>query len=189
MAYRTLGELQAELLARLGMAAMGASGGANVTLLTSFLRNGQSQLYRMQDWKHLTDYEDLTLGEEQNLLDYPAAGTLGAGGCTRDKRVLRVETEYNGQWRLVDEGITTEMWSTMDTLSWPARYERYKQLLIYPKANQTYTVRVWYVADLGPFTGGRMTSPRSTTRWFSCTRWPMRRRTTATRMQERTKGN
>jgi hypothetical protein len=151
MAYRTLGELQAELLARIGMGAMGASGGANATLMASFLRNGQAQLYRMQDWKHLIDYEDKTLGEEQNVLDYPTAGTLGVGGCARDKRILRVERYYSGQWQRLDEGIRTPDWDTMDTLSWPQRFERYKQILIYPKANQTYTVRVWYVADLGAF--------------------------------------
>jgi hypothetical protein len=44
------------------------------TLIDSFLRNGQAQLYRMQDWKHLIDYQDKVLGQEQNLLDYPDAG-------------------------------------------------------------------------------------------------------------------
>jgi hypothetical protein len=152
MAYRTLEELQTELSARLGMGAMGASGGGNVVAIKSFLRNGQAQLYRMQDWKHLIDYEDKTLGVSQNLLDYPTAGTLGAGGCARDKRILRIETEYNGQWRVLEEGISTGHWDTMDTLSWPARYERLHQVLIYPKADQTYTLRFWYVADLGSFT-------------------------------------
>jgi hypothetical protein len=152
MAYRTLAELRAELLARLGMAAMGASGGANVTLIDSFLRNGQAQLYRMQDWKHLIDYEDKTLGEEQNLLDYPASGEMNEGSAARDKRILRIETLYSGQWRTLKEGIRTSDWDTMDTLSYPCKYERYSQLLIYPKADQTYTVRIWFVADLDAFT-------------------------------------
>jgi hypothetical protein len=152
MAYRTLGELRAELLARLGMAAMGASGGANLTLCNSFLRNGQAQLYRMQDWRHLIDYQDKTLGQSQNLLDYPTDGVMSGGSCARNKRVLRVETQYSGQWMELAEGISTEMWSTMDTTSQPVRYERFAQLLVYPKANQVYTVRVWFVADLGRFT-------------------------------------
>lgn len=152
MAYRTLETLRAELLARLGMGGMGASGGANLTSIDSFLRNGQAQLYRLQDWRHLTDYEDKTLGTAQNLLDYPATGVMGAGGCSRDQRVLRVETLYSGQYLRLREGIETEMWSTMDTQSSPSRYERFAQLLIYPKANQAYTVRIWYVADLGRFT-------------------------------------
>lgn len=151
MAYRTLEALRTELLARLGMGGMGASGGANATLVNSFLRNAQAQLYRMQDWRHLIDYQDKTLGEEQNLLDYPTAGVMAGGTCARDQRILRLEVEYSGQWTQLSEGIATEMWSTMDTLSVPLRYERFAQLMIYPKANQTYTVRVWFVADLGPF--------------------------------------
>tara|TARA_B100001250_G_C19630892_1_gene713703 strand:+ start:247 stop:927 length:681 start_codon:yes stop_codon:yes gene_type:complete len=152
MAYRTLESMRTELLARLGMGGMGASGGANLTLIDSFLRNGQAQLYRMQDWKHLIDYEDKTLGTDQNLLDYPTSGVMNGSTCARDKRVLRLEYLYNGQWLELTEGITTEMWSTMETLASPVRYERYSQLLIYPKADQTYTVRVWFVADLGAFT-------------------------------------
>jgi hypothetical protein len=145
MAYRTLETLRTELLARLGMGGMGASGGANQTLIDSFLRNGQAQLYRMQNWKHLTWYEDKDLGVDQNQLDYPAA-------CERDQRILNVQTVYNGQWRDLVEGISTAHWNTMETLSFPSRFERYAQLLIYPKADQVYTVRQWYVADLGRFT-------------------------------------
>ena len=152
MAYRTLGDLRGELLARLGMGAQGASG-ASLTLLNSFLRNGQAQLYRAQDWKHLTDYADLALGVGQNLLDYPAAGTMnGAVGCARDKRITRIEHFYAGQWREITEGIGTREWNYMETRSWPARFERFAQLMIYPKADQIYTVRVWFVQDLGRFT-------------------------------------
>jgi hypothetical protein len=152
MAYRTLEELRTELLARLGMAGMGASGGANLALINSFLRNGQAQLYRMQDWKHLIDYEDKTLGTSQNLIDYPAAGVMAGGSAARDKRVLRIETTYAGEYLELKEGISTDMWSTMETLAPPSRYERYAQILVYPKADQAYTVRVWFVADLGRFT-------------------------------------
>lgn len=152
MAYRTLETLRTELLARLGMAGMGASGGANLTSIDSFLRNGQAQLYRMQDWRHLTDYQDKDLGAEQNLLDYPDSGVMTGKSCARDKRILKVETIYSGQYLQLQEGITTDMWSTMDTLSQPIRYERYAQMLIYPKANQVYTVRIWFIADMDPFT-------------------------------------
>lgn len=144
MTYRTLGALRSELLARLGMGAQGASGTAQ-TLLNSFLRNGQAQLYHAQNWQHLTWYEDKTLGVGQNLLDYPTA-------CARDRRVLRVETPQNGQYRPIPEGITTDHWSTMETQSYPVRHERLAQVLIYPKADAIYTVRFWYVADLGRFT-------------------------------------
>lgn len=152
MTYRTLGELESELLSRLGMGAQGANGAAQ-TLLRSFLRNGQAQLYWAQDWKHLIDYADKTLGVDQNLLDYPDAGTMRSeAGCLRDRRILRVETVYNGQWRRIPEGIRTEDWSKMSTKSYPVRCERYAQLLLYPIANQAYTIRFWYVADLGRFT-------------------------------------
>lgn len=152
MAYRTLGDLRGELLARLGMGAQGASG-ASLTLLNSFLRNGQAQLYRAQDWKHLTDYADKPLGVGQNMLDYPTAGTMNtAVGCARDQRILRIETYVSGQWKKLDEGIGTREWNYMGTQSWPARFERFAQLLIYPKANAIYTVRFWFVRDLGRFT-------------------------------------
>jgi hypothetical protein len=145
MAYRTLGELRSILLARLGMGAMGASGGANQALVDSFLSNGQTQLYWAQNWKHLTAYEDKQLGVGQNQIDYPTA-------CARDRRLLRISTVYSGQWRDMVEGIETEMWSTMDTQSYPLRFERYAQVLVYPKADQLYTLRFWFVADLAPFT-------------------------------------
>lgn len=152
MAYRTLGELQSELLSRLGMGAMGASGGAPGVLTASFLRNGQAQLYRMQDWKHLIDYQDKTLGTSQNLIDYPTTGAMGGGSSARDKRVLRLERVVDTQYVKLEEGIRTSDWDTMDTESYPCRYERYAQILMYPKADQAYTVRVWFVADLGRFT-------------------------------------
>lgn len=145
MAYRTLETLRAEILARLGMGGMGPSGGANQALIDSFLRNGQAQLYRLQDWRHLIAYEDKTVGVGQNQIDYPNA-------CERDQRVMRIESPVGGQYATLCEGITTDMWSTMDTQGSPQRYERYAQILLYPKADQVYTVRVWYVADLGRFT-------------------------------------
>ncbi len=144
MTYRTLGELRSELLARVGMGAQGSSGTSQV-LLNSFLRNGQKQLYDAQDWKHLTEYADKTLGVNQNEVDYPDA-------CARDRRVLRVETVYGGQWRRLPEGIRTEDWSNMDTVGYPIRVDRLAQLLVYPKADQVYTIRFWYVRDLARFT-------------------------------------
>lgn len=150
--FRTLGELRAELLARLGMGGMGASGGANGALINSFLRNGQYQLYVLQDWKHLTDYYDISTGAQQNLYDYPTQGTTQAAGCAQYQRILRVETKVNNQFTTLREGITTEMWNTMDTLSQPQRYDRLAQILVYPKADAVYTLRVWFVADMGRFT-------------------------------------
>lgn len=144
MTYRTLGELRGTILARLGMGAMGASGGANKALIDSFLFEAQQALYWMQDWKHLQWYEDETTGIGQNQYDYPAA-------CERERRLLKVEVLHAGQWRQLREGITTDMWSTMSSRSFPARYERFEQLLIYPEPDAGYTLRKWYVRDLDPF--------------------------------------
>lgn len=145
MAYRTLGDLRSELLARLGMGGMGASGGANQALMDSFLRGAQHQIYWEADWRNLISYEDKTTGVGQNLYDYPTA-------CAQDKRILRVEAKINGQFYEVYESISTDMYSTMDTQGSPARFERFDQLLIYPKADAAYTLRVWFIKDLGRFT-------------------------------------
>jgi hypothetical protein len=134
------------------MGAMGASGGANATLINSFLRNGQAQLYRLQDWKHLQDYDEETTGIGQNLYDYPTSGVMGTAGCSRDKRILRVETTIGGQYMCLGEGISTEHWTNMETRGSPQRYERYAQIMIYPKSEAAYTLRFWFVADLGRFT-------------------------------------
>lgn len=144
MSYRTLGELRSTILARLGMGAMGASGGANKALIDSFLFEAQVALYWMQEWKEITWYEDKTTGVGQNQYDYPAQ-------CAQDKRLLRIEVNYSGQWKELKEGISTEMWSTMDSRSFPARYERMEQVLVYPKSDTAYTLRFWYVKDLARF--------------------------------------
>lgn len=144
MAYRTLGALRTTLLARLGMGGMGASGGANIPLMNSLLTNGQAQLYRTCDWRHLIDYEDKATGVTQNQYDYPTP-------CDRDRRVIKVESQVSGQFVQLREGITSAMWSTMDTQGAPQRYERFAQILMYPKADAVYTFRVWYVRDLYPF--------------------------------------
>ena len=151
MAYRTLGELRSTLMSRLGMGAQGASGAATV-LMNSLLANAQSQLYWLQDWKHLQDYADKTLGIGQNLLDYPTAGAMvPENSCAANRRVLRIETQTSGQWRALREGIETEQWSNMETRGAPSRYDRYAQVLVYPKADVAYTVRFWFVADLPRF--------------------------------------
>ncbi len=160
MPYRTLGELRSIILARLGMGGMGASGGANGTMIDSMLQNGQTQLYWTQEWRHLTDYKDLTTGVGQNLYDYPTAGSMQTVGCSTSKRILRVETLYSGQFSRIPEGISTGDWSNMETRGAPARFERFAQILVYPKSDSaTYTMRVWFIRDLDRFTE---TSDRAT---------------------------
>jgi len=145
MPYRTLGELRSELLARLGMGGMGASGGSNQVSMDSYLRNGQHQLYWTQEWRRLTAYAEVTTGIGQNQYDYP-------DGCARDQRILRIETTISGQYLKLREGISTSEWSNMDTQGDPQRFERFEQILVYPKSNSAYTLRIWYIRDLGRFT-------------------------------------
>ncbi len=143
--YRTLGELRSELTARLGMGGMGASGGSNQVAMDSFLRNGQAQLYRMTDWRHLQAYDEETTGVGQNLYDYP-------DDCSRDKRILWIETFAAGRYLKLTEGIRTSDWSNMETPGEPHRYERFAQILVYPQADAAYRLRFWFIKDLGRFT-------------------------------------
>lgn len=145
MSYRTLGELRSTILARLGMGAMGASGGANKALIDSMLYEAQQALCWMQDWRDLTEFSEKTTGVGQNQYDYPEA-------CAREKRLLRVEVLQAGMWQKLAEGITTQMWSTMDSQTFPQRFERFAQVLIYPKSDAAYTLRLWYVKDVARFT-------------------------------------
>jgi hypothetical protein len=163
MPFRTLGALRSDLLARLGMGAMGASGGANKSLIDNVPDRGAEAALPLQDWKHLQDYKDITTGIGQNLYDFPTTGTMDTTtGCSLYQRVLRVETNVTGQFVQIRNGITTDMWSTMDTPGQPQRFERFKQIMLYPKADTAYTLRVWFVADLGRSPGRDVA--RSTTR-------------------------
>lgn len=149
--YRTLGELRTELRARLGFAASGASAGASNAIIDSFLRSSQAHVYELQDWKKLVGFEDKTIGLGQNVLDYPAAAN--------PERLFRppesaspVWVQFSGKWMPVLEGFGADHWDSMDDASYPTRYERYDQLTFWPKANATYTVRIWFLRKLGAFT-------------------------------------
>lgn len=142
--YRTLGVLRRLVLARLGMGGMGASGGANQVLIDSFLQEGQKILYHLQDWNNLKFFDMVDIGTTQNQVDFPAS-------CVNERRILRIERLVAGQWTELREGIETQHWNTMDTLGYPARYERLEQLLFWPKADQVYNLRVWRIRDLSRF--------------------------------------
>ena len=142
--YRTLGDLRQELRARLGHQASGAASAASNPIIDSFLRTSQTFVYWMQDWKKLTAYADLTLGASQNLLDYPTDANPerlytppNSGGP--------ISVLYSGTWLTLVEGISAEHWNTMDSETYPTRYERLDQLLFWPKANAVYTIKVWYI--------------------------------------------
>lgn len=142
--YRTLGELRRVVLARLGFGGQGASGGANQVLIDSFLQEAQITLYHLQDWNNLQGFDEVEVGTEQNLVDFPES-------CSRHRRILKLELFNGGYWGQMREGIPTSAYSTMDTLSYPSRYEKLEQIQLWPKANGVYKLRIWRVRDLSPF--------------------------------------
>lgn len=147
MNHRTLETLRGIVSARLGFAGQGASIGANKTLIDSLLQNAQSQLYWMQNWKKLTQYDDLTLGLDQYQVDYPTAAN--------PERILAMAVNIGSgsdQWRPLKEGITIEHYNTQSSNAYPQRYERFTQIELWPKCDTTRTLRVWYVQSLADFT-------------------------------------
>ena len=71
---RTLGELRQELRDRLGFASTGGRSGANTSIIDSFLRNAQSQLYWQFDWKFLISVnKSIVTNQSQTLYDWPDA--------------------------------------------------------------------------------------------------------------------
>ena len=142
MAYRTLGELRAELSVRLGFGASG-SAGINSALLNSFLSGAQGQLYEQFDWKALRRSEEISTGVAQTLYDWPADGNL--------ERVLEVAVNDGVRWVPLTEGITLGMRSDA-TPQMPRRFERFEQMEVWPIPDAVYPVRREYVAALGRFT-------------------------------------
>lgn len=146
--YRTLGELRAEMRAMLGAASAGAAAGPNSTLVDTHLRNAQTLLYWTHDWAHLRKYEVKTLGASQYLLDYPASGN----GANPD-RIRYVSVLRGGVWSPpIPKGITPSMYTYQDNTSWPQRWEPYAQIEVWPKADQEYSLRIFYIENLGRFT-------------------------------------
>ena len=147
MAYRTLQTLRGIVAARLGFASQGASVGAITTNIDGWLQNAQYQIYWMQNWKKLTDYDDKIIGVDQYLVDYPAEAN--------PERILKmaVNTGSGSElWVELKEGITTAHYNTQSNTAYPQRYERYAQIELWPKCDASRTLRIWYVKSLDSFT-------------------------------------
>lgn len=143
MAYRTLGDMRAELIRRLGYGAAGASAGVISATVDSFLYNAHVQIYWATDWKRLRKYADKTLGVDQYLLDYPEDAN--------PERIKAIWVNVSGVWQEVKKGISEQDYTYQDNNSWPARYEEYAQIEVLPKSDAVYTVRIWYIQDLTRF--------------------------------------
>jgi hypothetical protein len=145
VAYKTLGELRSELRARLGYSAAGAAAGVNQEVLNNFLQQAQVVLYWTHDWARLRAYSDITIGLDQYLVDYPT-------NCNPE-RVKAISIEVNDVWTPpLPKGISPEHYTTQGMTSYPSRWEPYAQIEFWPKADQIYTGRVFYVRNLDPFT-------------------------------------
>ena len=144
MAFRTLGELRADLIRRLGFGASGASAGVITANIDNFLLLAHKHVYEAHAWARLRKYEDKTLGAGQYLIDYPSDAN--------EERITDIWVKVNGVWREVHPGIAKSDYTYQDNTSWPARYERYAQIEFLPIADQEYTVRIWYIQQLTRFT-------------------------------------
>ena len=151
MAFQTLGELRALLTQRLGFGSAGAAAGVISGTIDNFLFNAQIQLYMQADWKKLQHYADKTVGIGQHLIDYPTV-IGGAPADANPERILKIAVKVNSLWVDLREGINTEHYSYQDRNYYPQRYERYAQIELWPKADISYTVRIWYIRELGRFT-------------------------------------
>ena len=151
MAFQTLGELRALVTQRLGFGSAGAAAGVIAGTIDNFLFNAQVQLYLQADWKKLQHYADKTVGVGQFLIDYPTV-VGGAPADANAERILKIAVKVNSLWVDLKEGINTEHYSYQDRQYYPQRYERYSQIELWPQADIAYTVRIWYIRELGRFT-------------------------------------
>ena len=145
--WATLGDKRAELLARLGFAATGASAGVVRNNIDSILRTAQKVLYEASDWVKLRKYEDLELGVNQFQLDYPVNAN------PERIKAISVDMTGNGDWSdPIPRGISPAMYSTLDNVGAPQRWEPYEQIEFYPKNDTIRDVRVFYIKNLDRLT-------------------------------------
>ena len=144
MRSETLETLRSELAARLGYASQGASIGQLQSNIDNALFNAQQQLYWQHDWRYLTKYSDKTIGDDQTLVDYPT-------DCN-PLRVLNIAVLYNSIYMTLEQGIPIELYTTLELPGPPKRYEARVQIEVWPKTDQSYSLRLWYIKNLAAFT-------------------------------------
>jgi hypothetical protein len=151
--YRTLGELRAEMRAKLGAASAGAAAGPNSTLIDAHLRDAQTVLYWTHDWAHLRHRWTDTLGMNETLLDYPSVDSAGVTYSCNPDRVKWVSVYRGGVWSPpIQKGITASMYTYETNYSWPQRWEPMLQMQFWPSTDQEYPVAIFGIADLQRFT-------------------------------------
>ncbi len=140
----TLGELRAEVLARLGFAAQGAAAGNLVTTVDSYLKRAQDYLYWKYDFKELRRLRDIAVNPGQTLYDWP--------DDMEPRRLVSVQVLDNGIWVPLEEGIEYFHDTVADTRFHPRRFDRRDQLEIWPQPDASYTLRIEYYQRLARFT-------------------------------------
>jgi hypothetical protein len=143
--YATLGELRAKLRARLGYSGAGAAAGVSQENLNAILQDAQVVLYWTHDWARLREYDDISIGVDQYLVDYPT-------NCNPE-RIKAISIEVNGVWTPpLKKGIAPQDYTNQDSTSYPRAWEPYDQIEFFPKSDAVYSGRVFYVRNMERFT-------------------------------------
>lgn len=149
VATTTLEALRDKFRARLGMASQILLAQDN---LTSFLEDGQAQLWEQFDWPHLVKLGIITTSAVQPdpyRYDYPS--DCDPRRILRDQVAVLDNTVYTGLREGIDWGNRSQ--STMTGM--PRRFERFAQLEVWPKPDRSYPITFKYVRNLGRFSQDR----------------------------------
>jgi hypothetical protein len=142
--YRTLETLRTEMKAVLGHGAAGSASGLSNVILDAHLRDAQTLLYWTHDWAHLRKYETKSLGVDQHLIDYPLTAN--------PDRIKAISVLSGSVWSPpVPKGIAPQLYTTQDNKSSPQRWEPYEQIEVWPKADQVYSLRIFFIKALERF--------------------------------------
>ena len=145
---RNLGSLRRELRDRLGYGSAGSQAGPNGSIMDSFLRQAQEQLYWEYIPRECVKTNVITTNDGQTLYDWP-------DNCNPD-RLLRVNARDTtsstaNRWKLT-EGVEYQHDDYATPKSKPLRYERRDQLEIWPQPDGNhYRVDLEYVKRLDNF--------------------------------------
>lgn len=148
---KTLGELRTELKARLGFVTQGVASKQNDPLLTSFLQEGQSVVYRQLGAPLSRKRTVITLVRGSNRYDFH---NDVEDEDIDPQQVLSIDV-YETDTALVHlvQGITEEMRCAEQTRACPRRYDTLNgQIEVWPTPDQIYPMVVLYNGGLPRFT-------------------------------------
>jgi hypothetical protein len=109
-------------------------------------------LYWAHEWVRLRRYETVTIGASQTLIDYPTAAN--------PERIKALSVLRGGVWSPpLPRGIPPAAYTYQTASpSWPQKWEPYQQIEIFPQTDQSYSLRIFYIKNLGRFTQNSDTS-------------------------------